>query len=65
MFTEIEINYMMHELGLEFDFNNLSCDDWVKLEDAVAKRLEIKGFDGDYKPTLDGRICEGIIDKIP
>ncbi len=45
-FSEEQITYM-RSLGLNFDFTNLSSDDWVNIEDTVADRLMYAGFDGD------------------
>lgn len=63
MFTDKEISYMKHELGLDLDFSNLSDDDWLLIEETVADRLGTHGFDENYEPTPDGIICETIIDK--
>jgi hypothetical protein len=34
------------------------------IEDRVAKYLETKGFDRNYRPTAEGLICESILDLI-
>jgi len=66
MFTEKEIK-LMRSIGLDCDFQNLAEDDdyWAEIEDKVADKLAISGFDEDYYPNEIGWICEGIIDKIP
>jgi hypothetical protein len=65
-FTDKEISYMK-ALGLAFDFNNLSDEDWAwaDIEDIVGDKYTFDGFDEDDVITSDGVICEGIIDKIP
>lgn len=63
-FTEKQIEFM-YSLGLRMDFNNLSDDDWVKIEDTVADYLETKGFDKNYKPTKNGLMCESILNNLP
>lgn len=63
MFTDEEIQYMKNVLGLNLDFNNLSDDDWLLIEETVADRLGIYGFDENYEPTPDGLMCEALIDK--
>ncbi|MCM1329018.1 MAG: hypothetical protein NC253_06195 [Ruminococcus sp.] len=34
------------------------------IEDRVADYLEIYGFDENYNPTAEGKICESILDYI-
>lgn len=63
MFTNSQIEYM-RALGLNINFNNISDDEWVEIENAVATKLEISGFDENYEPTEDGKMCESIIDVI-
>lgn len=65
MFTEREKTYM-RQIGLsDLNFDDLSDDDWARLEDLVGDRLEIAGMDKEYKPTKEGSICEEILSKIP
>lgn len=64
MFTDKDIQYMRNVLGLDLDFNNLSDDDLLLIEDTVADKLGVSGFDDNNEPTYDGVICEGLIDKI-
>ena len=65
MFTEREKTYM-RQIGLsDLNFDDLSDDDWARLEDLVGDRLEIAGMDKEYKPTKEGFICEEILSKIP
>lgn len=54
----------MKTLGLNFDFENLTDDEWIAIEDTVADRLEYDGFDDDYEPTPVGWMCESILDVI-
>lgn len=54
----------IQSLGLKLDFNNLSDDDLVKIEDAVADKLQLSGFDANNKPTSVGKICESILDEL-
>lgn len=64
MFTEKQIAYM-RSIGLNIDFEHISGEDWVKIEDMVGNRLMDCGFDDDYEPNQDGLMCESIIDVIP
>ena len=63
MFNKTEIEFM-ESLGVEADFENLSDDMLVKIEDIVSEKLQKSGFDGDYKVTDIGKICESILGKL-
>lgn len=63
MFTDKEIRYMK-SLGLSLNFNKLTDDDYVEIEDVVGEKLQKSGFDIDYGITTDGEICESILDKL-
>lgn len=63
MFSKAEIDFIK-SLGIEGDFNNLSDDMLVKIEDIVSEKLQKSGFDEDYKITDIGKICESILDKL-
>lgn len=39
-------------------------DQIVELEEAVSTQLQKVGFDIDYNPTKEGKLLEGLIDKI-
>jgi hypothetical protein len=64
MFTKKELS-LMRRLGLNFDFDNLSDDEWVELEDTVGDYLCLSCFDKDYNIKPEGVICEAILDKLP
>lgn len=64
MFTKEEVSFMQN-LGLNFDFSNLSGDNWADIEDVVGDTLMISGLDENYYPNEIGVICDAIIDKIP
>lgn len=64
MFTPQEIAFM-RSLGLDFDFGNLSDDEWVQIEDTVGDRLVLAELDKQYNPTPIGKMCEAILDKLP
>lgn len=63
MFSEKQIDFMK-ELGLELNFDNLSDDEWVQIEERVADELEYRGFDDNYNVTQRGKMCEEILDII-
>lgn len=64
-FTKEEIEFMK-SLGLNFDFNNLSDDEWVEIEDVVGTKYNDDGFDDQYynNPNKIGLMCESILDKL-
>ena len=64
MFTDSEIAFMQ-SIGLDFDFDHLSDDEWEQLEDVVADRLAYDGLDEEYNPTPIGKLCEDILGKLP
>ncbi len=63
-FSEEQIVYMK-SLGLNFNFDRLTSDEWVAIEETVGDRLCQSGFDKDYNINSDGVMCESILDKLP
>jgi len=63
MFNQEQIKYMI-KIGLNLNFDNLSDDDIIKIDDVVGDRLMTVGFDKNYEPNWDGRMCESILDVI-
>lgn len=63
MFDQEQIKYMI-KIGLNFDFTNLSDDNIIEIEEKIGDRLMMVGFDKDYEPNWDGRMCESILDVI-
>jgi hypothetical protein len=63
MFDKKQRDFLI-SLGLKLDFDNLSDDDLDLIEDTVADKLEISGFDLDYEPTEIGLMCESILDEL-
>ncbi len=63
MFDKKQRDFLI-SLGLNLDFDNLSDDDLELIEDTVADKLAISGFDIDYKPTEIGLVCESILDRL-
>ena len=63
-FKSKEIEFMK-SLGLNMDFkNNLTDDELNKIEDIVADKLQISGFDKNYEVTSIGLMCESILDQL-
>ena len=60
----MQIDYM-EALGIIVSFDDLTCDDWIEIEDVVSEILCFCGFDKNYEPTKDGIMCESILDIIP
>lgn len=63
MFSKQERSYML-KLGINANFQNPTQDELYMIEEAIGDRLATHGFDGNYKPTFDGVICEKILDKL-
>ena len=63
MFSSKQIDFMK-SLGLDFDFKNLSDEEYIEIGERVADELEYRGFDEEYEPTEIGKMCESILDKL-
>lgn len=63
MFNKKQKEFIL-SLGLKLDFNNLTDDDLVLVEDVVADKLQQSGFDANYESTSIGKICESILDEL-
>lgn len=63
MFDKKQIAFMQ-SIGLNLDFDHLKEDDYNKIEDAVSEKLQISGFDKEYKLTEAGKMCESILDQL-
>lgn len=53
----------MKEIGISIKFSNIS-DDHVAIEEKASEYLQKKGFNGDYSPNEDGKMCESILDML-
>lgn len=63
MFNDKQIEFLK-TIGVDIDFAHPSDDDLVALEDAVAEKLQVSGFDDDYNITEIGKMCESILDLL-
>ena len=63
MFNEKQIKFIQ-SLGLKLDFDNLTDDDLVNIEDAGAEKLQQSGFNAAYDTTSVGKMCESILDEL-
>ena len=54
----------MRSLGILFDFGSLSNDEYIAIEEIVANKLQMSGFDEAYNITSDGVMCESILDQL-
>lgn len=64
MFNAKQIDFLV-QLGCNFDFDNLSDDELVNIEEKVSLKLQTSGFDKDYNVTHIGELCESILDVLP
>ena len=65
-FSNEELN-LMRRIGVRFDFGHMedfTDNDLFNIIDIVSDHLQIHGFDQDYGPTPDGKICEDILEKL-
>ncbi len=63
-FSKNQIEFMK-EIGISVDFSKqLSDADYEAIEEKVAEHLQKNGFDKDYLPTEDGKMCESILDAL-
>lgn len=63
MFNEKQRKFIQ-SLGLKLDFDNLTDDDLVNIEDTVAEKLQQSGFNTAYDTTSVGKMCESILDEL-
>lgn len=63
LFAENQIEFMK-EIGISINFSNISDDDYVAIEEKVSEYLQKKGFNEDYSPNEDGKMCESILDML-
>lgn len=63
MFTD-EQKKFMRSMGLNFNFDDLSDDEWIRIEDEVGDKLVMEGLDKDYDVNEIGKMCYSILDKI-
>lgn len=61
LFNEDQLN-MFKEIGKSIEDRDYSDDEILELEDLIADRLMHSGFDENYNPNEEGKICESILD---
>lgn len=63
-FSKEQMDFMK-KIGISIDFSKpLRDDDYEQIEEKVSAHLQVKGFDKDYAPTADGKMCEAILDMM-
>ena len=63
-FSKEQMDFMK-KIGISIDFSKpLRDDDYEQIEEKVSAHLQKKGFDKDYAPTADGKMCEAILDMM-
>lgn len=63
MFDEKQIEFMK-KIGISINFDNITNDDFVAIEETVSEYLQVNGFGEDYTPTSEGKMCESILDML-
>ncbi len=64
MFTQEEIE-LMQRIGLDFNFEHLSDEEWCALEETIGDYLTLHCLDKNYEPNEEGLMCEAILAKLP
>jgi hypothetical protein len=66
IYSKEQIEYMK-SLGLNFDYANMTDNNWCELEETVGDRLTLGclDVDNDYKPNDEGMFCYSILDLLP
>lgn len=62
-FNKNQIEFMK-KIGISINFEDISDDDALLIEDKVSDYLQKKGFNEDYSLTEDGEMCESILDML-
>ncbi|MGN0546053.1 MAG: hypothetical protein ACI4I3_01875 [Acutalibacteraceae bacterium] len=63
MFNNIEKEFLF-SLGLNFDFDDLSDEELVQIEESVAEKLQVSGFNSNENINDIGIMCESVLDKL-
>lgn len=65
MFTDKQIDFM-RSIGLNFNFSNLSEDDYFTIEDLVGEWLQLHGIDETGEDVNEiGRMCVSVLNALP
>lgn len=62
-FTNKEVE-LMHKIGIGVNFENPSDEELVEIEERVEEYETLHCLDANYKLNEEGKICEGIVDKL-
>ncbi len=63
LFTADQISFMK-ELGIHVNFSAPTVDEIEQIEDSVSWHLQKYGFDENYFPNADGKMCEAILTEL-
>lgn len=55
---------LMKNIGISINFDDISDEEYIEIEEKVSDYLQKKGFNGDYSPNKDGEMCESILDML-
>ena len=55
---------LLKRLDIAGNFNSLSLDDLLEIDNAVTELLMDEGIDDEGEVNALGRVCEGIIEKL-
>lgn len=64
IFDKNQIEFM-NKIGISINFSDvLSDSDYEIIEEEVSNHLQLVGFDSNYEPTEEGKMCESILDML-
>ena len=61
MLNEKQRTFITDVLDIHCDFDHLTDDDVVRIEDTASDHLCLKCFDENYQPNDEGKMCEDIL----
>lgn len=64
MFAVDQKSFISDVLGIKCDFDHMTDDEILNIDESVSDYLCTKGMGRNYEPTPEGRMCEGILDAI-
>ena len=64
IFDKNQIEFM-NKIGISINFSDvLSDSDYEIIEEEISNHLQLVGFDSNYEPTEEGKMCESILDML-
>jgi hypothetical protein len=64
IYSKEQIEYMK-SIGLDFDYSNMTDENWCKIENTVGNKLTLECLDENDNPNKEGLFCYSILDLLP